>query len=130
VPRAGVGLATFRSGGLESPDFRSVMKCITIAGCSSASIGRTGAAYMEKRHGVTPQVANDALGDADRVVIDPDDSSTSGRSVCIIGFSVIADEIITVVVLEDEGVEYGVNGWVANEDRRLYNEGGQHEQED
>jgi hypothetical protein len=64
-------------------------------------------------------------------VIDPDYNSTSGQSVRIIGFSVIAEQIITVIVLEDDGVVYGVNGWVANEkDRRLYYEGGQHEQED
>ena len=62
-------------------------------------------------------------------MIDPDYNSTSGRSMRIIGFSVVAEEIITVIVLEDDGIEYGVNGWVANEkDRRLYNEGGQHEQ--
>lgn len=35
-----------------------------------------------------------------------------------------------MIVLADEWFEYGVNGWVANEtDRRLYNQGGQHEQE-
>jgi hypothetical protein len=85
-------------------------------------------AYMKQRHGITAEAANDALGDANRVVIDPDYNSTTGRSVRIIG--VIADDIITVIVLEDEGSEYGVNGWVANEkDRRLYNQGGQHEQE-
>jgi hypothetical protein len=83
-------------------------------------------AYMEQRHGITPEVAHDALGDADRVVIDPDYNSASGRSVRIIGFSVIAQAIITVIVLEDDGVEYGVNGWLANEkDRRIYNERGQ-----
>ena len=65
-----------------------------------------------------------------RVVVDPDYNSTTGRSVRIIGFSIIADDIVTVIVLEHEGSEYGVNGWVANEkDRRLYNQGGQHEQE-
>jgi hypothetical protein len=88
-------------------------------------------AYMEQRHGITPKVANDALGDANRVVIDPAYNSTTGRSVRIIGFSVIADDIVTAIVLADEGFEYGVNGWVANEkDRRLDNQGGQHEQED
>jgi hypothetical protein len=87
-------------------------------------------AYMEQRHGITAEVANDALGDANRVVIDPDYNSTTGRSVRIIGFSIIADDIVTVIVLADGGFEYGVNGWVANEkDRRLYNQGGQHEQE-
>jgi hypothetical protein len=84
--------------------------------------------YMQSRHGITAQVANDALGDANRVVIDPDYNSASGRSVRIIGFSLVAEEIITLIVLEDDGVEYGVNGWVANEkDRRLYNEGEQDE---
>ncbi|MHB2022774.1 MAG: transposase [Mycobacteriales bacterium] len=81
-------------------------------------------AYMTQRHGIAPEVANDALGDVNRVVIDPDYNSTSGRSVRIIGFSTIAGDIITVIALEEEGTEYGVNGWVANEkDRRLYNEG-------
>ncbi|GAC1611366.1 MAG: hypothetical protein NVS3B26_23750 [Mycobacteriales bacterium] len=85
-------------------------------------------AYMERRHGITPDVANDALGDANRVVIDPDYNSTSGRSVRIIGFSTIADSLIAVIVLEDEGDEYGVNGWVANEkDRRLYRKGSAHD---
>lgn len=84
---------------------------------------------MQKRHGITPEVPNDALGDADRVVIDPGYHSAIGRSVRIIGMSVLAEEVIAVIVLGDDGVEYGVNGWVANEkDRRLYNEGGQHEQ--
>jgi hypothetical protein len=67
-------------------------------------------AYMEQRHGITADVANDALGDANRVVIDPDYNSTTGRSVRIIGFSVIADDIVTVIVLADQGFEYGVNG--------------------
>jgi hypothetical protein len=39
---------------------------------------------------------------------------TSGRSVRIIGFSEIADDIITVIVLEIDGTEYGVNGWAAS----------------
>lgn len=80
--------------------------------------------YMTQRHGITPLVANDDLGDVNRAVIDPDYNSTSRRSVRIIGFSTIARGLITVIVLEDEGTEYGVNGWVANEkDRRLYNQG-------
>lgn len=82
--------------------------------------------YMHKKHGITPEVANDALGDADRVMIDPDYNSTSGRSARIVEFSVIAQEIITVIVLKQGGVEHGVNGWVANDkDRRLYDERGE-----
>lgn len=85
-------------------------------------------AYMQGKHGITPAVANEALEDPDRVVIDPDYNSESGTSVRVIGFSAIADGVITVIVLEHEGTEYGVNGWPANEkDRRLYAAGGEGE---
>ena len=78
-------------------------------------------AHMQRKHGITPAIANEALDDPNRVVIDPDYHSESRRSVRIIGFSVTADDVITVLVLEDDGTEYGVNGWTANEkDRRLY----------
>lgn len=80
--------------------------------------------YMQRQHGITPQVADDALGDPNRIAIDPDYNSTSGESVRIIGFSTIADDIVTVIVLQHDGTEYGVNGWPANgKDRRIYNEG-------
>jgi hypothetical protein len=80
--------------------------------------------YMQRKHGITAEVADDALGDADRVVIDPDYNSTSGESIRIIGYSILADDIITVIVVEHEGTEYGVNGWSANaKDRRIYNAG-------
>ena len=80
--------------------------------------------YMQRKHGITPQVADDALDDPDRIVIHPDYNSTSGESVRIIGFSTIADDIVTVIVLQHDGTEYGVNGWPANgKDRRIYNEG-------
>ena len=83
-----------------------------------------GAAHMQANHGNTPEVANEALGDPDRVLIDPDYNSTSGQSVRIIGFSTTADEVITVVVVVDDGVEYGANGWSSNaKDRRIYHEG-------
>jgi hypothetical protein len=76
--------------------------------------------YLQRQHGITPRVADDALGDPNRIVIDPDYNSTSGESVRIIGFSTIADDIVTVIVLHHGGTEYGVNGWSANEkDRRI-----------
>ena len=62
--------------------------------------------------------------DPERIVIDPDDNSASGRSVRVIGFSMIADSLITVIVLTDEGVTYGVNAWRSNtRDRRIYQAG-------
>lgn len=80
-----------------------------------------GAAHMKDNHGITPEVANQALGDPDRVVIDPDYNSRSGQSVRIIGFSVTADDIITVIVVVDDGTEFGANGWVSNsKDRSIY----------
>ena len=91
-------------------------------------------AYMQRKHGISPAIANDALDDPNRVVIEPDYNSKSCRSVRIIGFSVAADDVITVIVLEDDGIEYGVNGWTANaKDRGLYatgSEGGSDEQRD
>jgi hypothetical protein len=76
--------------------------------------------YMQRKHDITPQVADDAIDDPNRIVIDPDYNSTSGESVRIIGFPTIAD----VIVLQHDGTEYGVNGWSANEKDRIYNEGG------
>lgn len=78
---------------------------------------------MRRRHGISTEVADEALGDANRVVINPDYNSTTGRSVRIIGYSTLAGDIVTVIVLENDGIEYGVNGWLANErDRRIYNQ--------
>ncbi|MGI9136560.1 MAG: transposase [Candidatus Nanopelagicales bacterium] len=84
--------------------------------------------YMLLRHWVTPSIANDALADPDRVVINSDYSSVSGRSMRVIGFSRIAESLITVIVLIEGDVAYGVNGWQANErDQRIYLEGGDDE---
>ena len=76
--------------------YQLVMKCITLVRCSNASTGRS--------------VANTC--------------NASGESIRIIGYSTISDDIISVIVLEHEGTEYGVNGWSANvRDRGIYNEG-------
>lgn len=80
--------------------------------------------YIVTTHGVTPEEADEALFDPERIVINPDYNSTSGRSVRIIGFSQTADELLTVIVVENDGVTYGVNAWRSNaRDRRIYNEG-------
>ena len=80
--------------------------------------------YIVERHGVTPVEANEALLDPDRIVIDPDYNSTSGLSVRIIGSSHTADDLITVIVLTEAGVTYGVNAWRSNSrDRRIYQGG-------
>lgn len=73
---------------------------------------------------MTPDEANEALSDPGRVVIDPDYNSTSGRTTRIIGFAQAVDDLVTVIVLEDQGVIYGVNAWRSNaRDRQIYREG-------
>ena len=74
-------------------------------------------ASMHEQHGISVEVANDALDDVNRVVITPDDNSTTGCSSRVIGFSARARAIVTVIVLADEGIEYGVNGWLAHRER-------------
>lgn len=77
--------------------------------------------YMWNTHGVRPEWADEALRDANRLVLEPDPASTSGRSVRTIGWSASVRRVLTVITVEDQGIVYGVNGWAANRhDRRLY----------
>lgn len=79
---------------------------------------------MHHKHGVTSDMADEALDDPERVVLDPDPSSKSGRSVRVIGYSPMAADMITVIILDHEGTTYGVNGWTSSDlDRRRYREG-------
>ena len=48
------------------------------------------------------------------MVINPDPASKSGRGVRIIGYSITAHVVLTVIVLDEEGTTYGVNAWKAN----------------
>ena len=80
--------------------------------------------YMQRRHGVTVEQANEALADPEALVFDPDYASRSGRSVRTIGYSPAAGRLLTVITVSDGGVVHGVNGWPANDvDRRRYEEG-------
>jgi hypothetical protein len=79
--------------------------------------------YMSMRHGVTPDEANQALCDPERVIVEPDPSSLSGRAARVIGCTA-TERLLTVITLEEEGVVWGVNGWDANPtDQRRYIEG-------
>lgn len=82
--------------------------------------------YMAAKHQISPLVANEALADPDRLVLDPDPASESGRSVRIVGWSPTRGGLVTVIVLADRGHDYGVNGWAANDVdvRRYHNQQG------
>ncbi|MBP2368417.1 hypothetical protein [Pseudonocardia parietis] len=80
--------------------------------------------YMQQRHGITPAAAGEALSDPDRVVLTPDPSSKSGRGTRTVGYSPTAASLVTVILVEDDGAIYGVNGWRSNStDHRRYREG-------
>jgi uncharacterized DUF497 family protein len=79
--------------------------------------------YITAKHGVSTAEADEALNDPARLVIDPDPASRSGRSVRIIGWSQLRQAVLTVIALEDDGHEYGVNAWPSNTtDQRRYAE--------
>ncbi len=87
-------------------------------------------AYMRARHGITVEIAHEVVSDPERVVIDPDYNSSSGSSIRVIGYSPLAGAIVTVIVMVDDGVVHGVNGWIANtRDQQLYREEGDHGQD-
>ncbi|QQG99541.1 transposase [Mycobacteroides chelonae] len=80
--------------------------------------------YIAK-HGTTPAQADEALGDPECVVLDPDPASKSGASRRVIGYSTTAQAVIAVILTDFEGVTYGVNAWEASDrDKRLYRQGG------
>jgi uncharacterized DUF497 family protein len=81
--------------------------------------------YIEAKHGVTAEQADEALADPQAVVYDPDYNSKSGEGVRTIGESPSFGDILTVITVEEGGVVYGANAWKANgRDRRYYEEGG------
>lgn len=78
--------------------------------------------YIAKRD-LTPAMADEAIADAARIVINPDRASTSGRSARIIGYSTTAAAILTVIVTEEDGTTWGLNAWKSNtRDQRTYRE--------
>ena len=80
-------------------------------------------AHMHERHGVTVEQAEEALADPRRVVFEPDYASVSGSSVRVIGYSQAAGTILTViVVLGEDGKEWGGSAWPSNPRDRSYYE--------
>lgn len=72
------------------------------------------AAYINVRHAVTVEMANEAYGDPDAVVFDPDPASRSGSSVRTIGYSTTAAAVLVVITVLEGGTIFGANAWRAN----------------
>lgn len=78
--------------------------------------------YIAK-HGLTPEVCDEAFADPNRLVIEPDPASVSGRTIRVIGWASSIQALVTVIVLPDSGVTWGVNAWRSNStDQRRYRE--------
>jgi uncharacterized DUF497 family protein len=76
---------------------------------------------MAAKHGVAPTEANEAVADLQRVILDPDPSSISGKGIRVVG-QTSNGRLLSVLLLNMSGVLYGVNGWDANaRDARIYN---------
>jgi hypothetical protein len=84
---------------------------------------------VRSRHGVEPAWADEAVEDDHAVWLTPDPASRSGRSVRVIGYSITAREVLTVILVAADvdvterpaGDWWGSNAWVASpRDRRLY----------
>lgn len=80
--------------------------------------------YVAK-HGLTSAAADESLDDPNRLDIDPDPPSRSGRTVRVIGWSTSLQSLVTVIILPKDDVTWGVNAWPANStDQRRYREEG------
>lgn len=77
--------------------------------------------HMFARHRITTSQADEALSDPERVVIEPDYASRSGRSVRIIGYAASLSDVLTIIIVHHDGVDYGASGWRSNsKDRAIY----------
>ena len=105
----------------SSERVRDVMQRSTLAPVSGHADWSHRGDYIVTKHDVTPDEADEAVDDPDRIVIDPDYNSTSGRSTRIMGFSPTAGDLLTVIVLVEGDATYGVSAWRSNaRDRRIY----------
>lgn len=78
--------------------------------------------HLLERHDLTIQMADEAVHDPERVVLDPDPKSLSGWGVRIIGYSPTRGRLLTAIVLaEPDGRQRGVTAFPAGaSDRRIY----------
>lgn len=75
------------------------------------------------KHGVSPELADEAFCDPNRLVLDPDPASRSGKTVRVIGWCRSVQRHVTVIALPAAEATYGVNAWFSNStDQRHYRE--------
>lgn len=88
---------------------------------STAADWRHATDHITAKHMLTPAIADEVLADPNRLVLNPDPSSTSGKSVRVIGYSRAAGTLVTVIVVPEDGVLWDVNAWTSNPtDRNKY----------
>lgn len=89
------------------------------------------AGYIQQRHGIQAAWASEAVADDHAVWLAPDPASRSGHAVRVIGYSVSAGTVLTVILVAadadpDEppnGDWWGGNAWPANQrDLGIYGE--------
>lgn len=79
------------------------------------------AAHMWKRHKISTDEANEAIGDVAALALSPDPASKSGLTDRIIGYSNTLGVVLAVIVHHEGQTLHGVNGWKANaRDQRDY----------
>lgn len=73
---------------------------------------------------IEPAWADEAVADPDAARLVPDPASKSGQTIRVIGYSVTAGLVVTVILLPTEDEVIGVNAWKANDsDIRRYRKG-------
>lgn len=96
------------------------------------------AEYIRAHHGIETASADQAVRDAHAAWLTPDPASRSGHSTRVIGYSVSARTVLTVILLDAEadpserpdGGWWGANAWASNPtDRNLYGKEESHEQD-
>ncbi len=74
---------------------------------------------MVVRHQVTPVEANDALDDPHALTLRPDPASQTGRSIRVIGWATSTARLLTLILVEYDGITYGATGWPSSRADRM-----------
>jgi hypothetical protein len=79
---------------------------------------------MWLRHRILVQWAHEACRDPDRLTFDPDPAGRSGRSVRIVGYSILARSLLVVILVREGSRLFAATAWPANQrDWQMYRAG-------